>query len=71
MTKWMWLDEGKFSKYSALSREYCVAEFINSVGVPRGTHLKIRISADARYRLYINGKFIGRGPTTAGSDYFH
>lgn len=65
----MWLDEGKFSKYSALSREYCVAEFINSVGVPSGTHLKIRISADARYRLYINGKFIGRGPTTAGSDY--
>jgi len=44
-----------------------MAEFVKEYSVTGST--KIKICADARYELHINGRFIGRGPASSGSDF--
>lgn len=69
MAKWIWLDPNVYPEYSATSEALCYAELVNTYTINSKEHITIKISADARYMLYINGEFIGRGPSSAGSDY--
>lgn len=34
-------------------------------------HLKVHVSADNRYRFYVNGSFVGFGPATGDLDHWH
>lgn len=52
------------------SNDYTVLHFKNSFTAPAATAaLPIRISADIRYKLYLNGTYIGQGP--ANNDLRH
>ena len=44
-----------------------MAEFVKEYTLKGNS--RIKICADARYELYINGKFIGRGPSSPGGDF--
>ncbi|MBR2444704.1 MAG: hypothetical protein IKB27_04825 [Clostridia bacterium] len=58
--KWVWLNNG-INAFAAEARgEY----HSNSL-------TEIRICADCRYILYVNGKKIGKGPVSAGSDFLN
>ena len=61
MTNWIWIKENDCKP------SFCMAEFKNTYRLTEST--KIRICADTRYELYINGKFIGRGPSSPGGDF--
>ena len=49
---------------------YTVALFrkIFSVQIPV-KHMTLKVSASVKYRLYLNGKLLGRGPIIQGGDY--
>ncbi len=69
MNSWIWLDSELYPQYEKNDREnnFCIAEFKSKYQASDKT--KIQISADARYLLFVNGKFIGRGPASPGSDF--
>ena len=69
MSKWIWLDSSLYPQYEKNddSASFCIAEFKHSY--LSATKTKIQISADARYLLYVNDKFVGRGPASPGSDF--
>ena len=58
---WIWIKENDFKP------SFCMAEFKNTYTLTEKT--KIKICADTRYELYVNGKFIGRGPSSPGGDF--
>jgi hypothetical protein len=59
--RWIWLADPKPS----------VAMFRREVVLPSAPQsVKVWMSADARYRLYINGRLAARGPVDQGRDYF-
>ncbi|MCL2645945.1 MAG: family 78 glycoside hydrolase catalytic domain [Phycisphaerales bacterium] len=54
--RWIWLtgcDPRKENTYALFRREFSVGET---------KEVRVFISADTKYRLYVNGKFIGQGP---------
>ncbi len=75
--KWIWLDPAKHpavtyptifcdkTKYT-----FCVAEFqkefVLEEEIPSA---KLTVSADTRYRLWVNGRLTGSGPVAPGGDY--
>ncbi len=61
MNNWIWIKENDFKP------PFCMAEFKNTYTLTEKT--KIKICADTRYELYVNGKFIGRGPSSPGGDF--
>ena len=76
MAYWIWLDDNKYPEFSHNKREqvfsinkngFCMAEFICEYSLKKNS--KIKICADARYELYVNGQLIGRGPASCGSDF--
>ncbi|MBQ8393125.1 MAG: hypothetical protein IJX51_05060 [Clostridia bacterium] len=76
MAYWIWLDPQKYphlcdnsrSDIFGLNREgFCMAEFVREYSLNGDVTLKI--CADARYELFINGEFLGRGPASAGADF--
>ena len=76
MTDWIWLDDSKYPEFSKNTREnpfdinkngFCMAEFVREFAIQGKA--KLKICADARYELYINGSFVGRGPASAGADF--
>ena len=78
-TQWIWLDREKFGRYQKsfytlfCDREnypYAVARFRKKIRLS-GEVRKVtaRVSADVKYRLWINGVKAGRGPAPAGGDY--
>lgn len=79
MEKWIWLNRNKYpmeqKTFNTLfSNEqnirYCCAEFRKTYHLPqKATHMRIKVSADAKYLLYVNGEFIGQGPVCHGGDY--
>ncbi len=69
MSNWIWLDKNIFSEYACDSEKFCVAEFFNTLNVPKKQKITLKVCADARYVLYINGEFTGRGPVSAGGDF--
>ncbi|MBQ7353244.1 MAG: hypothetical protein IJW54_04485 [Clostridia bacterium] len=68
---WIWLDSSKYSKYEYNDErgEFCTAELKNSYVAIKKT--KIRACADSRYLLFVNDKFVGRGPSSPGSDFLY
>ena len=54
--KWIWLQAAQRDKnsYACFRRAFDLAE------VPASA--KVRITADSRYELYVNGAFVGHGP---------
>ena len=44
-----------------------MAEFVREYSIKGNA--RIKICADARYELYVNGEFLGRGPASPGSDF--
>lgn len=69
IAKWIWLDRELYPQFekNGENSPYCVAEFKKTYEI--SAPYTIRISADVRYLLYINGEQIGRGPTSPGSDF--
>ncbi len=61
MNNWIWIKENDYKP------SFCMAEFKNTYNLKEKT--KIKICADTRYELYVNGKFLGRGPSSPGGDY--
>ena len=68
---WIWLNSKYYPDYqnNGADSSFCVAEFAKTIHVKREGKYVVKICADARYQLYINGKFISRGPATPGSDF--
>ena len=66
MAKWIWLNE-KYKAKEQGSREYCVGEFVALAEIKKEATLKI--CADTRYELYINGALALRGPSATGHDF--
>ena len=71
MSNWMWLDTNIFNEYNEKDGKFARVEFVNEYEIPKGSKYKIHTCADARYELFVNGKFIGRGPVSAGGDFLY
>ncbi len=69
MAKWIWLNENDFFEYSSKDN-FCILEFRRQYIAEQDTPLTIKVCASARYALFVNDKFVGRGPVSAGLDYF-
>ncbi len=63
MNNWIWIKENDFTP------DFKMVEFKREYTLEGSTTL--RICADTRYELYINGKFLGRGPSSPGGDYVY
>ena len=63
--KFIWLDSALYPEYQ--SGRYCVAEFKRTIDSI--SPIEIEICAHSRYLLYINGEYVGRGPTSVGGDF--
>jgi len=59
--KWIWLGNGR-PAVAMFRNEVVLADTPQSV--------QAWLSADAKYRLYINGRLVARGPVDQGRDYF-
>ena len=59
MNNWIWLKDYK--------EGYVVAEARKTYF--SGEASTVKISADCRYTLYVNGQYLGSGPVSAGSDF--
>lgn len=75
--KWIWLG-GETGKSTAKTRptlfapardNAVTAHFYKTVALAEDTLTRLRISADVFYLLFVNGKFIDRGPAESGGDY--
>lgn len=69
MASWIWLNDKDFPKYSDKSK-FCMAELVKEYKLKSNAPVTIKICASSRYMLYINEVFVGRGPVSAGVDYF-
>ncbi len=76
--QWIWLDPVSYSEFQIneqyiswpKTRKDCVVEFrkqITFFRIPK--QIKLYVSGDALFRLWINGDFIGQGPASAGGDF--
>ncbi len=63
MNNWIWIKEND------INSPFEMVEFKKEYNLQDNTTL--RICADTRYELYINGKFLGRGPSSPGGDYIY
>ena len=63
----LWLDKEKYPHLQ--SEKFCVAEFEKTVDFCG--ELQIDVSAFARYMLFVNGQYVGRGPTSVGGDFLY
>ena len=63
--QFIWLNKELYPEY--LCGKFCVAEFKKEFDA--SAPFTIDISAHARYMLFINGEYVGRGPHTVGGDF--
>ena len=63
--KFIWLDPQRFPEYQG--NKFSLAEFKREICVDKA--FDVEICANARYLLYINGEYIGRGPASVGGDF--
>lgn len=63
--KFIWLNKELYPKYE--KGEFCIAEFKKEL-YSQGP-VEIEICAHARYLLFINDKYVGRGPASVGGDF--
>lgn len=62
--KWIWLDESPRADVIALRGGYCVAEVSKAYRLLKtAVRLRLEVSADTSYKLWVNGKFVGTGPS--------
>jgi alpha-L-rhamnosidase len=59
--KWIWLDDEKPAAAAMFRKEIVLATAPNTV--------KAWLTADAKFRLYVNGRIVTRGPVDIGRDY--
>jgi len=59
---WIWLGGGQTAPVGMFRKEVVLADAPQAV--------KAWLTADIRYRLYINGRLVARGPVDQGRDYF-
>lgn len=71
MAEFIWLDSKKYPEYikNDEGSKFCIVRFSHEFCAPRVEKIRLKVCADAKYTLYINGKFIGIGPVSAGGDY--
>lgn len=78
--QFLWLDPVKYPDFQrtpetvfvpSSPKTFCAVEFTNTVTFPTGKNpvAHVCLFADTKFRLYINGEFIGIGPVAAGGDY--
>ena len=69
--KFIWLDPEIYPEYQSNTDEgkFCIAEFKKTVDA--SFPIEIEITADARYMLFANGEYVGRGPISAGRDFLY
>lgn len=76
MSNFIWLDKTLYPQYCDNTRgdifsinkdAFCMAEFTRTYELSSSAVL--RVCADTRYELYINGRLIGRGPASPGADF--
>ena len=65
--KFIWLSGDAYPEYQ--SGKYCMAEFKKKVSLPSAS--VIEICAHSRYLLFVNDKYIGRGPASVGGDFLN
>lgn len=65
-TNWIWTPEWKITDDEKPQIVYFRKEFVVAEGKVPDTK-KIRITADSRYKLYLNGSFVQEGPQKAMS----
>lgn len=62
--KWIWLDESAHESGISAHDGYCVAEISKAYRLMKtAVALKIQVSADTVYKLWVNGAFVGSGPS--------
>lgn len=81
MAKWIWLSEKRYPQYQqspvsvnleydAVKFHYCVAEFEKVFSYEKEiSSVDLRVSADAQFRLWMNGELVGIGPAHSGGDF--
>ena len=65
--KFIWLDPTLYPEHQ--KGKFCMAEFKKQIFSPGP--IEIEICAHARYLLYINDEYVGRGPTSVGGDFLN
>ena len=81
---WIWLDPGLYPEYQASrynsfsphapvgapALRYGVAEFRSTIlTLDDMVEVELNVSADAAFRLWINDRWVGSGPASAGGDF--
>ena len=62
--KWIWLDENAHESGISARGGYCIAEISKAYRLMKtAVTLKIQVSADTVYKLWVNGAFVGSGPS--------
>ena len=78
--RFLWLDPKRHSEGLQIpfttfdhsrTGEFTAVEFRRSLTYPAGSHpvAQIALFADTKFRLYVNQRFVGIGPVTAGGDF--
>ena len=63
--KFIWLDSSLYPGHQ--KGTFCMAEFKKALYAT--APIEIEICAHARYLLFVNGEYVGRGPTSVGGDF--
>lgn len=81
---WIWLDSNKYGDYveaftttnticeaeSTKKYNYCVGEFKKSFSFNKNIKsVRLRVSADTFFQLFVNGSLLGIGPAASGGDF--
>ena len=64
-SKFIWVNKEHYPNLD--NSKFCIAEFTKEIDT--SSKIKIEISANARYLLFVNGEYVGRGPTSVGGDF--
>lgn len=74
--EWIWLDPSRWQtaqtgRCTTFGREdnFVAGSFFREVEVPASERVRIRVCADCKYILRLDGEIISRGPAAAGGDY--
>ena len=76
--QWIWLDSSQYPEFQTNQQHIlwpktgqdCVVDFQKKIylsDTPK--KVTLQVSGDAVFRLWVNGKFIGQGPASAGGDF--
>ena len=61
MAEFIWLDGVKYPEYikNDEGSKFCIVRFSHEFCAPRVEKIRLKVCADAKYTLYVNGEFIG------------